>query len=107
MPVQPSSDRGVEMKRKLLWFCALALPICAITISLAQTQQDSANGNGNNDNAPTSYLPVDIKEPFPKLMSRLSAEKPAVMQRQQNLLEQRYDLSNRPAPGVTMTRGKA
>jgi len=29
------------------------------------------------------------------------------MQRQQNLLAQRYDLSDRPAAGVTMTRGKA
>jgi len=95
------------MKRKLLWFCVIALPICAITISLAQSQQDSGNANGNTDIAPSSYLPVDIKEPFPKMMSRMKAGKPAVMQRQQNLLAQRYDLSDRPAAGVTMTRGKA
>jgi len=95
------------MKRKLLWFCVIALPICAITISLAQSQQDSSNANGNTDSAPSSYLPVDIKEPFPKMMSRMKADKPAVMQRQQNLLAQRYDLSDRPAAGVTMTRGKA
>jgi len=29
------------------------------------------------------------------------------MQRQMTLLEQRYDLGNRPAKDVTMTRGKA
>ena len=95
------------MQRKLLWFCAIALPICAITISLAQSQQDSGNANGNSDSAPSSYMPVDIKEPFSKIMARMKTDKPAVMRRQQNLLEQRYDLSDRPASGVAMTRGKA
>ena len=28
------------------------------------------------------------------------------MKRQQALLAERYDLANRPAPGVTMSRGK-
>ena len=32
--------------------------------------------------------------------------KPEVMQRQMDLLRARYDLSNRPAKGVTMSRGK-
>nr|WP_231864426.1 cytochrome B6 [Sorangium cellulosum] len=54
----------------------------------------------------TSYLPVDDKEPFAALMARMKADKPAVMKRHQTLLEARYDLSNRPAPGVTMSRGK-
>ncbi|XXT38186.1 cytochrome B6 [Sorangium sp. So ce513] len=54
----------------------------------------------------TSYLPVEDKEPFAELMARLKAEKPAVMKRQQTLLEERYDLANRPAQGVTMSRGK-
>ncbi|WP_437301659.1 cytochrome B6 [Sorangium sp. So ce426] len=54
----------------------------------------------------TSYLPVDDKEPFAALMARMKADKPAVMKRQKTLLEARYDLSDRPAPGVTMSRGK-
>jgi len=37
----------------------------------------------------------------------MSAAKPAIMQRQKALLEERYDLSDRPAAGVTMARGKA
>ena len=37
----------------------------------------------------------------------MSAAKPAIMQRQKALLEERYDLSDRPARGVTMSRGKA
>ncbi len=56
---------------------------------------------------PSSYMPVDIHESFASIMARMSAAKSGIMQRQQALLEERYDLSNRPASGVTMSRGKA
>jgi len=39
-------------------------------------------------------------------MERMKADKPTVMARQKALLDERYDLSNRPAKDVTMTRGK-
>ncbi len=55
---------------------------------------------------PTSYSPVVIQEDFQTIMSRMSAAKPQVMKRQMDLLGQRYDLANRPAAGVTMSRGK-
>ncbi len=55
---------------------------------------------------PTSYMQVDIKESFASIMARMKAEKPAVEARQKALLEKRYDLSNHPASGVTMSRGK-
>lgn len=58
-------------------------------------------------NQPTSYMPVAIKEAFASIMARMKAEKPVIMKRQMSLLEQRYDLANRPAPGTTMSRGKA
>ncbi|MDQ3562923.1 MAG: cytochrome B6 [Pseudomonadota bacterium] len=54
----------------------------------------------------SSYAPVDIKEAFANTMSRTKAAKGEVMQRQKDLLEERYDLSDRPAEGVTMTGGK-
>jgi len=54
----------------------------------------------------TSYAPVVITEPFEKTMKRMQEAKPAVMKRQIDLLAQRYDLSDRPAEGVTMSRGK-
>jgi cytochrome c peroxidase len=56
---------------------------------------------------PTSYMPVDIKQDFATTMKKMQAAKPAIDQRQQKLLEERYDLSNRPANGVSMSRGKA
>jgi cytochrome c peroxidase len=54
----------------------------------------------------TSYSPVVIKESFAMIMDRMKAAKPEVMERQMDLLNERYDLSNRPAKGVTMSRGK-
>ncbi|MFO1112922.1 MAG: hypothetical protein U1E35_03295 [Rhodospirillales bacterium] len=55
---------------------------------------------------PTSYSPVVIKEDFATIMNRMKAAKPEVMKRQMALLNQRYDLSDRPAKGVTMSKGK-
>jgi cytochrome c peroxidase len=45
-------------------------------------------------------------EDFTTLTKRLQAEKPKFAQRQQALLAERYDLANRPAKGVAMSRGK-
>ncbi|MEP6664461.1 MAG: cytochrome B6 [Verrucomicrobiota bacterium] len=55
----------------------------------------------------SSYAPVVAKEPFAETMARMKAEKPAVMKKQMDLLNQRYDLRNDPAPGTTMSAGKA
>jgi cytochrome c peroxidase len=51
-------------------------------------------------------MPVVMPEPFPAVVERMSAAKPEVMERHMTLLEERYDLSDRPADGRTMTRGK-
>ena len=53
-----------------------------------------------------SYMPVDITEPFSTIFARLSAEKPEVTRVHMALVNERYDLSNRPAAGVTMDRTK-
>ena len=55
----------------------------------------------------TSYAPVDIKEDFASIMARMKAAKPSVEKKHMDLLNLRYDLSNRPAKDVTMSRGKA
>jgi cytochrome c peroxidase len=54
----------------------------------------------------SSYLPV-TEEDFTTVLARMRAAKAAVMKRQMDLLGARYDLSDRPAAGVTMSRGKA
>jgi cytochrome c peroxidase len=55
---------------------------------------------------PSSYAPVDIHESFASIMARMSAAKNEIVQRQAALLASRYDLSDSPAPGVTMSKGK-
>lgn len=47
-----------------------------------------------------------VEEDFNSLVKRLQADKPKFAKRQQNLLNERYDLVNRPVQGVTMSRGK-
>jgi len=54
----------------------------------------------------SSYSPVDIKESFASILARMKAAKPEIVKRHRALLEERYDLSHRPASGVTMSRGK-
>jgi cytochrome c peroxidase len=55
----------------------------------------------------SSYSPVVITEDFATVLSRMKAAKPEIMKRQMDLLDERYDLADKPAPGVTMSRGKA
>ncbi len=54
-----------------------------------------------------SLSPVASADPaFDAVVKQLSGEKPKFADRQKKLLDERYDLSNKPASGVTMTRGK-
>ena len=55
----------------------------------------------------TSYAPVVLRESFDDLVTRMRAAKDGLLARQRALLEERYDLSDRPAEGITMSRGKA
>lgn len=57
------------------------------------------------ESAKSSYSPVVIKEPFKQIMARMKAARPEIMQRQSILLNERYDLSNKPAKGVMMSGG--
>jgi cytochrome c peroxidase len=46
------------------------------------------------------------EEDFASVMKRMKAAKPGLAERQKELLEKRYDLADRPAKGVKMSRGK-
>jgi hypothetical protein len=82
--------------RKLLAGAAAAAVIIALGSAYAQ----------QGPRGKTSYIfPVDM-EPFPALFARLSAQKPDVTREHMAVLNERYDLSNRPATGVTMDRTK-
>jgi cytochrome c peroxidase len=70
------------------------------------TSQAAKPPADDTDPVPTSYMRVGITEPFPAMMKRVAARKDEVMKRQMELLKERYDLSDKPAQGVTMTNGK-
>ena len=96
-------------KRAGTWI-AFTAATAIVTLAIAHAQQPPTQQPPAQQAPPlrgaTSYLPVDIKEPFPSVMQRMKAAQPAIQQRQANLLAERYDLANRAAPGITMTRGK-
>jgi cytochrome c peroxidase len=86
-------------KHTLSWMALTATTaLASLTVAYAQQLPPQRSE--------TSYVPVDIKEPFQTTLSRMKAAQPAVQKRQADLLAERYDLANRPATGVTMTRGK-
>ena len=89
-------------RRKMLTPTILAcIVVAAGSAALVGHAQQATN------QPPSSYMPVVAKEPFEQTMARMSAAKAGIMKRQMDLLEERYDLADRPAQGVTMSRGKA
>jgi cytochrome c peroxidase len=54
----------------------------------------------------TSYQPIAIDQPLAARMAQEIAAKPGVEREHQALLEQRYDLADHPASGITMEHGK-
>ena len=75
---------------------ALGLVFCVLAVGYGQAPEKKRS----------SFAPVVIDEDFATVLARMSAAKPKVMKRQMDLLQAHYDLSNRPAKGVTMSRGK-
>ena len=87
---------SLTKSRKLLAGAATAAVIAALGSAYAQ----------QGPRGKTSYMPIDITEPFLSIFSRLSAQKPEVTREHTTLLNERYDLGNRPVAGVTMDRTK-
>jgi cytochrome c peroxidase len=78
-----------------------------IIAAMAGTLGLPRHGTGQTPGPPvSSYMPV-VEEDFRTVFARMTAAKPQVMQRQMDLLSARYDLGDRPAAGVAMSRGKA
>ncbi len=70
-----------------------------VFLNLAYAQQEQRGQ--------TSYMKVDQTESFASMMARMTAAKPTIEKEHNALLNERYDLSDRRAQGVTMDRGKS
>src|SRR5260370_5794248 len=86
---------NVLMKRMWLLFVIAGL---FVFLNLAYGQEE--------ERVKTSYMKVDSTESFAAMMARMTAAKPGIEEEHNALLNERYDLSDRPAKGVTMDRGK-
>jgi cytochrome c peroxidase len=65
-----------------------------------------SEGYGKGPRGLTSYQPVAIDQPFAARMANEIAAKASIERDHQALLEERYDLGDHPAQGVTMEHGK-
>jgi len=63
-------------------------------------------GAGTTDPPVSSYMSVN-EDSFRAVFARMTAAKPEIERRHGQLLEARYDLSDRPVAGAQMSRGKA
>src|SRR6266403_2034741 len=77
---------------------SVVVGIGAAVLPVAAVAEEPAKGS--------SYLPVAIGENFTAIMARMKAAKADVEKRQTTLLQERYDLGDRPAKGVAMSKGK-
>jgi cytochrome c peroxidase len=100
MEVKPYQEGVIAMKEKFFTTAIILLCMTAFACAAFSTAHAA-------DNKATSYSPVVITKPFADTMAKMKADKPAVMQKHEALLQERYDLKNAPVQGVTMTRGKA
>jgi cytochrome c peroxidase len=85
-----------QPSKSALVLVVIAGMFAALSIAYAQQQQRGQ----------TSYAKVDITESFASIMARMSAAKPEIEKAHADLLNERYDLADRPASGATMSRGK-
>ncbi len=72
----------------------------ALLVNFAQAQAPKAKA------ALPDKVAVAAKEDFPMVMTRMQSEKAAIQKRHLDLLEERYDLGDHQAAGVTMARNK-
>jgi cytochrome c peroxidase len=92
------SVRSLEKERRMVHFArTIPLALMPVLFSLSAL----------SDPLPpdTTYRPLPTL-PFSTVKANDEAQKPQVMQRQGNLLNERYDLSNRPVPGLMMSGGR-
>ena len=80
------------MRQKITKYLGVGLAMLVMTLSIVGMAYAQDPGKGA-----TSYSPVDIKEEFASIMARMKAAKPAVEKKHMDLLNERYDLSDRPA----------
>ncbi|MFW5906128.1 MAG: hypothetical protein ACOCTJ_00995, partial [Desulfobia sp.] len=96
-------------KRRIL--AKAALFSAAVLLASSQAQGGGYESNekmgipGDVDPVHETYLPVMMDQDFDTMMKKDKEMKPEIMERQEKLLERRYDLSDNPSE-VMMSAGR-
>jgi len=77
-----------------------------VAIGMLSLSAGSAHGADVPQVGKTSYMPVAVEKDFADTMKDMSAAKEEILKQHMALLEERYDLSNRPAEGLMMSGGR-
>ena len=85
----------LKYKKSIIFSVLFILLLSAYNLSYSQSDGDQ----------PSSYSPVVIKETFESIMSRMKSEKPSIEAKHKKLMDERYDLSDKPSK-AKMFRGK-
>jgi cytochrome c peroxidase len=96
------------MKRKP-WLCMFCAALVAALSIGGLSNQPFGRVQGQEappPSAPPAGPGAPTVETFEQLVARMTAEKAAIRERHMALLNQRYDLADRPLAGATMPRGK-
>jgi cytochrome c peroxidase len=102
-----STERNRPWARWLPGLGVAALLLYLAGPVLTQAPRAADKGKAPPPNSYDQVTPVLLgQQSFQEMKAKDEAEKPAVMARQKKLLEERYDLTPRVDPKVTMTRGK-
>jgi cytochrome c peroxidase len=80
----------MDAKNFFIFICLAVGGILTISGGLAFAADDAKLGKA-------TYMPVVIETPFQETMDKDAADKQKYMKRHQDLLEERYDLSDKPA----------
>lgn len=101
------------IRRAAVFLIVAIIAACGVATANARNGADRARQPSPETPDPrggampaASYMPVIETEPFEATLERMKAQRASVNQRARDLLEERYDLSDRAVPGLTMTRGK-
>jgi cytochrome c peroxidase len=97
----------MTVRSRVAWALTTSLLAPLVWSGLALAQDPPRKDPPPAAERKSSFSPVVIEEPFESVRQRMTAAKPGIQQRQQALLAERYDLSNRPSGDATMFNGKA
>ena len=83
------------------------LAVCLVGVGIVAFSTLFVSADETQPPVPNSYAQVMVTEKFDDVVKRMKEAKPEIEAAHKKLLEERYDMSDRPAKGVTMSRGKA